>query len=240
MGTTRNGIVPIHRQENAKKNQKRFHRVRLFCLTILKQLLFYKQNSGSECDAIALTLLCGLTMGCFAAETIYRGDSKQPKDVICYYQGGKFYSDAARKQILYSHPGNMVAKGTPTASPSNSIFRLMGNRIYKGFSIDRKDCFATLLETKRQRGNVLEAIIYDGFVTFKNTEEKHEAGGITILTQHTVLGLKDKEIPGKVLYTIKNNKIYRGASTNAKDCLLTYTGSFPSSRLLFMAIELAK
>lgn len=34
--------------------------------------------------------------------------------------------------------------------------------------------------------------------------------------------------------------IYRGASTNAKDCLLTYTGSFPSSRLLFMAIELAK
>lgn len=198
MGTIRNGIVPIHRRENAKKNQKRFHRVRLFCLTILKQLLFYKQNSGSECDVrvlvkarcsnnhthwrekmkktIALALLCGLTMGCFAAETIYRGDSKQPKDVICYYQGGKFYSDAARKQILYSHPGNMVAKGTPTASPSNSIFRLMGNRIYKGFSIDRKDCFATLLETKRQRGNVLEAIIYDGFVTFKNTEEKREAG----------------------------------------------------------------
>ena len=76
--------------------------------------------------------------------------------------------------------------------------------------------------------------------SYTNTEEKREAGGITILTQHTVLGLKDKEIPGKVLYTIKNNKIYRGASTNAKDCLLTYTGSFPSSRLLFMAIELAK
>ena len=39
---------------------------------------------------IALALLCGLTMGCFAAETIYRGDSKQPKDVICYYQGESF------------------------------------------------------------------------------------------------------------------------------------------------------
>lgn len=151
-------------------------------------------------------MLCGLTMGCFAAETIYRGDSKQPKDVICYYQGGKFYSDAARKQILYSHPGNMVAKGTPTASPSNSIFRLMGNRIYKGFSIDRKDCFATLLETKRQRGNVLEAIIYDGFVTFKNTEEKREAGGITILTQHTVLGLRTRKSPARCFTPSKTTR----------------------------------
>ena len=49
-----------------------------------------------------------------------------------------------------------------------------------------------------------------------------------------------KYVPGEVLYTIKDNKIYRGASTDAKDCLLTFTGSFTSSRLLFMAVELTK
>ena len=82
-------------------------------------------------------------------------------------------------------------------------------------------------------------MIYDGFVTFKDTEEKREAGDITILTEYNVL--KDgKYVPGKVLYTIKNNRIYRGNSTDAKDCLLTYTGNFTSSRLLFMAVELTK
>lgn len=186
-----------------------------------------------------LFLLSILAMGCFAADKIYRGDSTQEKDIICYYQGGKFYSDAARKQILYAHPGNMVAKGTPAASAENSIFRLQGNRIFKGYSIKQEDCLGTIIETRIQRGNVLEAVIYDGFVTFKDTEEKREPGGITVITEHKVQ--KDgKYVPGKVLYTVKNNKIYRGASTAAKDCLLTFTGNFNSSRLLFMAIELAK
>jgi len=49
-----------------------------------------------------------------------------------------------------------------------------------------------------------------------------------------------KEIQPKVLFTIDNNKIYRGDSTDDKDCLLTYTGKFTAGRLLFMAIELAK
>ena len=184
-------------------------------------------------------LLFYFIWGCFAAETIYRGDSTDKKDVICYYQSGNFYRDAARKEILYAHPGNMVAREAPKASSANCIFRLQGNRIYKGYSINRADCLGTLLETKTQRGNVLEAVIYDGFVTFKDTEEKREAGDITILTEYNVL--KDgKYVPGKVLYTIKNNRIYRGNSTDAKDCLLTYTGNFTSSRLLFMAVELTK
>ena len=118
----------------------------------------------------------------------------------------------------------MVAKEAPKASPGNSIFRLQGNRIYKGFSINQADCLATLFETKTQRGNVLEAVIY---------------GGITIITEYKVQQ-DGKYVPGEVLYTIKNNKIYRGASTDAKDCLLTFTGSFTSSRLLFMAVELTK
>lgn len=133
----------------------------------------------------------------------------------------------------------MVAKEAPKASPDNSIFRLQGNRIYKGFSINQADCLATLFETKTQRGNVLEAVIYNGFVTFKDTEEKRETGGITIITEYKVQQ-DGKYVPGEVLYTIKDNKIYRGASTDAKDCLLTFTGSFTSSRLLFMAVELTK
>ncbi len=189
--------------------------------------------------SLTLALLCGLALGSFAAETIYRGDSTQEKDIICYYQSGNFYRDAARKQVLYAHPGNMVAKEAPKASPSNSIFRLQGNRIFKGYSINQADCLGTLIETKTQRGNVLEAVIYEGFVTFKDTEEKRETGGITVITEYRVQ--KDgKYVPGKVLYTIKNNKIYRGNSTDAKDCLVTFSGNFTSSRLLFMAIELTK
>ena len=135
---------------------------------------------------LTLALFCGLMLGCFAAETIYRGDSRQGKDIICYYQGGKFYSDVARTQLLYNHPGNVVSKDLKPAY-GTGLYRLMGNRIYKGFSVDKKDCLGTLIETKTQRGNVLEAVIYDGFVTFKDTEEKREAGGITIITEYNVL-----------------------------------------------------
>ena len=97
--------------------------------------------------SFTLALFSSLVLGCFAAETIYRGDSTDKKDVICYYQSGNFYRDAARKEVLYAHPGNMVAKEAPKASPDNSIFRLQGNRIYKGFSINQADCLATLFET---------------------------------------------------------------------------------------------
>ena len=48
------------------------------------------------------------------------------------------------------------------------------------------------------------------------------------------------EVQAKVLFTIANNKIYKGDSTDDKDCVLTYTGKFTAGRLLFMAIELAK
>lgn len=188
---------------------------------------------------IIIALLCCLSFGCFAAEIIYRGDSTDEKDIICYYQGGNFYRDAARKEVLYAHPGNMVAKDAPKASPENSIFRLQGNRIFTGYSINQEDCLATILETRIQRGDVLEAVIYKGFVTFKDTEEKREAGGITIITQYNVQE-NGQYVPGELLYTIKDNKIYRGDSTEPDACLLTFTGGFNSARLLFMAIELTK
>lgn len=185
-----------------------------------------------------LALTCGLMLGCFAADTIYRGNSKQKKDIICYYQGGKFYSDEARTKLLYNHPGNVVSKDLNPAY-GTGLYRLVGNKIYKGFSIDKKDCIGTLFETKTQKGNVLEAVIYKGVVTFKDKTEKREPGGITIVTEYTVQE-NGKYVQGVVLYTIKDNKIYRGKSTDAGDCLLTFTGNFTSARLLFMAVELTK
>ena len=37
-----------------------------------------------------------------------------------------------------------------------------------------------------------------------------------------------------------DGKIYKGDSTKPEDCVLTFTGKFNASRLLFMAIELSE
>ena len=97
---------------------------------------------------LTLALFCGLMLGCFAAETIYRGDSRQGKDIICYYQGGKFYSDVARTQLLYNHPGNVVSKDLKPAY-GTGLYRLMGNRIYKVFPLTRKTVWERLSKRKR-------------------------------------------------------------------------------------------
>ena len=73
---------------------------------------------------MTLAMIAGLSLGSFAVDTIYRGNSKDAKDIICYYMGGRFYSDAARKKPIYHHPGNMVSKEAK-ATAKNSIYRLM-------------------------------------------------------------------------------------------------------------------
>ena len=45
---------------------------------------------------------------------------------------------------------------------------------------------------------------------------------------------------GLVLPGFAIDAIYKGDSKDAKDCVLTYTGSLTASRLLFVCIELAK
>ncbi|MBQ9501423.1 MAG: hypothetical protein IJU70_04610 [Lentisphaeria bacterium] len=187
---------------------------------------------------LTIALAAGLALGCFALDKIYKGSSK--KDIMCYYQGGRFYADAARKQPIFHHPGNMVSKEAK-ATLKNCIYRLTGDRIYKGSSTAKQDCIATILETKTRKGDALAAKVFEGFVVPRDKKTSYDKKTrIETVTGYKLTADSVKEIRPKVLFTIDNNKIYRGDSTDDKDCLLTYTGKFTAGRLLFMAIELAK
>ena len=189
---------------------------------------------------LVLSMIAGLAAGAFAAENIYRGNSKDAKDLVCTYMGGRFYSDAARKNQIYHHPGNMVSKEAK-ATPKNSIYRLMGGKIYKGFSSAKPDCIATIFETATSKGDTLAAKVYEGFVVPRDVQKTYDKATKTdTVTSFKLTADSVNEIQPKVLFTIANNKIYRGDSTDDKDCLLTYTGKFTAGRLLFMAIELTK
>lgn len=185
-------------------------------------------------------MVLGLAFAAFSAESIYRGNSKDAKDLVCTYNGGKFYSDAARKVQIYHHPGNMVSKEAK-ATPKNSIYRFLGGKIYKGFSSAKEDCIATILETKTKSGNALSAKIFEGFVVPRDVMKTTDKATKTdVVTSYKLTKDSVNEIQPKVLFTIDNNKIFRGDSTDDKDCVLTFTGTFNASRLLFMAIELTK
>ena len=184
---------------------------------------------------IALLLTVCAVSAVQAIETICRGNTQ---DVVCYYQGGRFYADKARKECLYHHPGNMVAKDK-TANAKNCLYRLMSDKLYKGFSINKADCIATIFEIKTSKGNTVLAKIYPGFVIVRDKVEKATKDGSEYTSfKVTRDGINPEEIPA--LFTIEGNKIYKGDSTKPEDCVLTFTGSFNSSRLLFMAIELTK
>ena len=190
--------------------------------------------------ALALSLCAVLSFGAFAAENIYKGNSKDAKDLLCTYMGGKFYSDAARKNQIYHHPGNMVSK-EPKATLKNCIYRLSGNKLYKGSSLKKEDCIATIFETKTSKGNTLEAKVFDGFIVVRNVVSNYDRKAkAEVVTSYKTSSDGINMVEPKVLFTIANNKIYKGNSTDDKDCVLTFTGSFSAGRLLFMAIELAK
>lgn len=182
-------------------------------------------------------MLMGLVLPAFAADAIYKGDAK--KEAVCYFFRGNFCSDSACKKVIYNHPGNAVSKEKKT-NAKNAIYRIMSDRIYKGYSVKKEDCIATIVETKTQKGNLKAAKVYEGWAQVRDKKEKHEKGGITIVTGMKVTSDGISKPAGKVLYTISDNKIYKGDSTDPKDCVLNYTGDLNASRLLFVCIELAK
>ena len=189
---------------------------------------------------LIFSLTAALAAGCFAADNIYRGNSTAEGDFVCCYQGGRFYSDAARKNQIYHHPGNMVSKEAK-ATLQNSIYRLMGNKLYKGASTAKEDCLATIVETSTKKGDTLSAKIYEGFIVPRDEVKSYDkATKIETVTSCKLTGDGINEIQPKILFTIANNKVYRGDSTDDKDCLLTYTGAFTAGRLLFIAYELTK
>ena len=182
-------------------------------------------------------LAMGMIMGAVAADAIYKGSAK--KDVVCYYKSRKFYSDAACKNMIFNHPGNEVGKEA-NIPYGKSLYRLSGGRIYKGAATDKNSCLATIVETKTKRGDIVEAKIYKGFVVARDFVEKNEKGGVKIITSYNLSSDGSKVVPMTALYTIKDRKMYRGDSTDEKDCVLNWTGNFNGARLLFMAIEFAK
>ena len=184
---------------------------------------------------LALTAFAALAAG--AVETIYRGAAQDEKNVLCYYQGGKFYADAARKECLYAHPGHCVCKGPgPASKQKNALYSFNGGKMYKGASSDKKDVVATIVESRRRNGAVVEAKIYSGFVITR--EEHHERADKTDVYVHKVSrdGQSEEKVPA--LYTVSNGKVYKGDSTDDADCVMSYTGELTASRVLFAAVEL--
>ena len=186
---------------------------------------------------IALFLCLAATV--HALDTIYRGDSTDAKDVICYYQGSKFYADQQRKEALYTHPGNIACKGADN-KPANALYRFMSGHIYKGFSIKKEDALATIVETKTFKGNTVEAKIYEGFAIARDFVNGKGEKGYTVYDSYKITrdAVNVTDVP--VLFTISNGKIYKGDSTKAEDCVLSFTGNFNASRVLFMAIHLTQ
>ena len=183
---------------------------------------------------LALVFAAGVAISAQAIDIIYRGNSTDDKDIVCYFQGGRFYADKDRKQCLYHHPGNMVAK-EEKATAKNAIYRLMSDKIYKGYSINKDDCIATIFETRTSKGNTVGAKVYPGFVMIRDKVGIPEGGGVTSF-KTTRDNINPEEI--SALFTIEGDKIYKGDSTDPADCVFTLKGNFNSSRLLFIVTEL--
>ena len=186
---------------------------------------------------LTLVAAAGLILGTSAADAIYKGNTK--KEAVCYYKSRKFYSDAACKNMIFNHPGNEVGKEAKIPY-GKSLYRLNGGRIYKGASLNKKDCIATIVETRTKRGDIVEAKIYKGYVITRDAVEKSEKGSVKILTSYNLSADGVKVVPMTPLYTVKNRKMYKGDSTADKDCILNWTGNFNGARLLFMAVEFTK
>ena len=187
---------------------------------------------------MVLISVLGLAMGVTAADVIYKGNSN--KEPLCYYKSRKFYSDAACKNMIFNHPGSEVGK-EKNIPYGKAMYKLSGGRIYRGASANNKNaCLATIVETKTKRGDIVEAKIYKGYVIARDMVEKNEKGSVKIITSYKTTKDGVNVVAMKPLYTIKNNKMYRGDSTSDKDCVLNWKGNFNGARLLFMAVEFVK
>ena len=186
---------------------------------------------------MTLVAVVSMAVGVCAADVIYKGSTN--KEAICYYKARKFYSDAACKNMIFNHPGNEVGKEARIPY-GKFLYRLSGGRIYKGASINKKDCLATIVETKTKRGDIVEAHIYKGYVAARDFVEKNEKGGVKVITSYKLTENGSKIISATPIFTIKNGRMYKGTSTAAKDCVLNWKGNFNGARLLFMAVEFVK
>ncbi len=169
---------------------------------------------------------------------VFKGANQSPENVVAVYQSNKFYSDLEKTKLLVAHPGNVV-KQTPETADEAADHRLMGGRIYDGWTLDKGKCIATIVETKTRKGNVEEAVIYDGYAIARDFVRVTPESGVEVVESFNITkdGLTETKDPVYVLYRIKDKKIYKGDSTDDKDLVLSYTGDINSSRLLYLATE---
>lgn len=198
----------------------------------------YNQERRKMKKIMTLIAVVGMAFGISAADAIYKGSSAD--EAICYYKSRKFYSDADCKNMIFNHPGSEVGKEA-TIPYGKALYKLSGGRIYKGASAnDKNACIATIVETKTKRGDIVEAKIYKGYVIARDMVEQNETGSVKTITSYNLSADGVNVVPMTAIYTIKDNKMYRGESTDDKDCVLNWKGTFNGARLLFMAVEFAK
>lgn len=160
------------------------------------------------------------------------------QSVVCYFKAQKFFADEACTELLYAHPGNTVGKVDPVPY-GEGLYRFASGRMYKENSYDNKDVVATIVEVRTKRGDVLEAKIFDGCVFARDTEKIDNDKGEDIYKFKLSRDNVTREvIPAK--YTYKEGKLYRGDSTEDRDCVMVIDPTLNSTRLLFAAFTFVK
>ncbi|MCQ2403849.1 MAG: hypothetical protein MJ202_09015 [Lentisphaeria bacterium] len=160
------------------------------------------------------------------------------QSVVCYYKGQKFFADEACTEMLYSHPGNTVGTEHPVPY-GKGLFRFASGRMYKENSYNNADVVGSIIEVRCKKGDVLEAKIFDKCVFARDVEKVDNDKGEDIYKfKLSWDNVERAEIPAT--YTYKEGKLYRGDSTEDRDCVMVIDPTLNSSRLLFVALTFVK
>ena len=160
------------------------------------------------------------------------------QSVVCYYKGQKFFADEACTEMLYSHPGNTVGTEHPVPY-GKGLFRFASGRMYKENSYNNADVVGSIIEVRCKKGDVLEAKIFDKCVFARDVEKVDNDKGEDIYKfKLSWDNVERAEIPAK--YTYKEGRLYRGDSTEDRDCVMVIDPTLNSARLLFVALTFVK
>ncbi|MCQ2396149.1 MAG: hypothetical protein MJ106_00425 [Lentisphaeria bacterium] len=160
------------------------------------------------------------------------------QSVVCYYKGQKFFADEACTEMLYSHPGNTVGTEHPVPY-GKGLFRFASGRMYKENSYNNADVVGSIIEVRTKKGDVLEAKIFDKCVFARDVEKVDNDKGEDIYKfKLSFDNVERAEIPAT--YTYKEGRLYRGDSTEDRDCVMVIDPTLNSARLLFVALTFVK
>ena len=183
-------------------------------------------------------LLCGAA-AC-ADVTVFRGESREARDIVCVFDKTRVFPGGERAKPLFTILGNMVYPGGKV-SRGRAVFRLQNGRIFRGTGDLTKDCLATILESQIRKDGIAEARIFRGYVAAKNVKKRRSASNRgTVQVEYKLIDRGGKYIDGEVLFTVSNSRIYRGDSTDAEACVLSYSGDLSAHQLLLLTLVILK